>query len=87
MWSSPNKPIPSENILKSQLSELEAAVLDAEMFNVAQRSSVYDALDFIQKHRPHTRNKCAIFQEILENHTEFQPVQLKLAYLELIKAV
>lgn len=87
MWSSPDKPIPSENILKSYLSELEAAVLDAEMFNVAERSSVYEALDFIQKQRPHTRNRCAIFREVLENYTEFQPIQLKVAYLDLVKTV
>lgn len=87
MWSSPNKPIPSESILKSHLSELEAAVLDSEMFNVAERSSVYEALDYIQKARPHTRNRCTIFREILENHTEFQTLQLKMAYLNLAKLV
>lgn len=85
MWSSPNKPVPTEHILKSYLGELESAVLDADMFNVAERTSVYEALDYIQKERPHTRNKCAIFREVLENYTKFQPIQLKVAYLDLVK--
>lgn len=87
MWSSPRKEITTVSILKSHLSELESAVLDAEMFNVAERGSVYEALYYIEKERPHTRNKCSIFKEILENHTEFQPIQLKMAYLELMNVL
>lgn len=87
MYSTPNQPIPQENILKSFLGELESAVLDADMFNVAERTSVYEALDYIQKERPYLRNKCVIFREVLENHTEFQPLQLKMAYLDIVKMV
>ncbi len=87
MWNSPNKSIPPENILKSHLSELEQAVMDADMFNIAERTSVYNALDYIQSKHSYARHRCTIFKEILENHSEFQSIQLKAAYLELMDAL
>tara|TARA_R110000868_G_scaffold390055_1_gene659549 strand:- start:424 stop:687 length:264 start_codon:yes stop_codon:yes gene_type:complete len=85
MWNSPNKSMPPENILKSHLGELEQAVMDADMFNIAERSSVYDALEYIQSKHSYASHRCIIFKEILENHSEFQSVQLKKAYLDLVE--
>ena len=74
MWNSPNKSIPPENILKSHLDELEQAVMDADMFNIAERSSVYDALEYIQTKHSYASHRCSIFKEVLENHSEFPMV-------------
>lgn len=52
MWSSPDKPVPTEHINKVSLEVLKTAIDDCVEFNVAERQEVHDALKWFSNRGP-----------------------------------
>ncbi len=68
--------VPEFYILEEHIKVLKEAVENSCMYDI-RTSSVYDALDYIERTRPDLRAKVSDFKQALEN---WSPAQLHLSW-------